>query len=159
MLVLCLSILIVVLDQATKYWISRTFAPGVGFPVIPGLLDFTYVRNTGAAWGMFGGLNAWLTLLSAVVLVLVVVFRRSILTDALIHRIALAFMIGGIVGNLMDRVRLQHVVDFIDFYWGVHHFPAFNMADSAICIGVGLYIISSFRPTERSPASGPDDAA
>jgi signal peptidase II len=81
---------------------------------------------------------------SAIVLVLLICFRRSFLTDSLIHRLSLALMLGGIAGNLFDRIRLQYVVDFLDFYWENHHFPAFNVADSSICIGVGLYLLSSF---------------
>jgi signal peptidase II len=75
-------------------------------------------------------------------LVVIVCFRRSFLNDVPGHRLALGLMVGGIVGNLIDRLRLQYVVDFLDFHWGVHHFPAFNVADSSICIGVGLYILS-----------------
>ena len=142
--VLCLSFLIAVLDQFTKWLIRRQFLPGDSVTLVGGLFNLTYVRNTGAAWGMFGGLNFWLAALSVVMLVLIVVFRRSFLSDVAIHRVALGCMIAGIAGNLMDRVRLNYVVDFLDFHWGAHHFPSFNVADSAICIGVGLYIISSF---------------
>lgn len=143
MLVLLLSVGIVLLDQGTKHLIQSTFYPGQIVPVLPGLFNLSYVRNTGAAWGMLGGLNPWLTVLSAAVLVAIVLFRRSFLTDALIHRVALACMIGGIAGNLLDRLRLNHVVDFLDFHWQTHHFPSFNVADSAICIGVGLYLLTA----------------
>ncbi len=120
------------------------FLPGEGVPVIPGFFNLVYVRNTGAAWGMLGGLTGWLVVFSILMLLVIVIFRRSFLNDTLTHRFAFGFMIGGIVGNLIDRVRLQYVVDFLDFHAGVHHFPAFNVADSAICIGVGLYMITAF---------------
>ena len=141
---LCLSFLIVVLDQLTKWLVRVEFPLGHSIPVIPGLFSLTYVRNTGAAWGIMGGLNGWLAVLSIVMLVVIVVFRRSFLSDVPVHRMALGCMVGGIVGNLLDRVRLDYVVDFLDFHAAGHHFPAFNVADSAICVGVGLYVLSSF---------------
>jgi signal peptidase II len=142
MMVLLLSVAIVILDQVTKQWVTARFTLFESLPVIPGLFDLCYVRNTGAAWGILGGLNGLLIGLSVVVLLVLVFFRRSFLTDSLVHRLALALMVGGIVGNLLDRVRLQYVVDFLDFHWRLHHFPAFNVADSAICVGVGLYMLS-----------------
>jgi signal peptidase II len=82
-------------------------------------------------------------------------FRRSFQLQRRANRVALGLIAGGIAGNLIDRVRLGCVVDFLDFYVGRHHWPAFNIADSAICIGVALYIISSWRdgaPADRSTA-------
>jgi len=151
MWVLLLSLVIVVLDQVTKVLVTCRFEVSESLPVIPGIFDLVYVRNPGAAWGMLGGFHALLIGLSLVVLVVLVVFRRSFMADCAIHRAALGLMIGGIVGNLLDRIRLQYVVDFLDFHWNVHHFPAFNVADSAICVGVGLYILSSFFPALTRP--------
>jgi len=144
MQVLLLSIAIVVLDQITKYLVTLNFHYSDSLDLIPGFFSLTYVRNIGAAWGMLGGWNGILVALSALVLALLIIFRRSFLTDSLIHRVSLGLMLGGIVGNLLDRIRLQYVVDFLDFYWRNHHFPAFNVADSSICVGVGLYMLSSF---------------
>ena len=163
MLVLVLSFVTVLLDQAAKYLVLGHFYPGEVLPIVPGFFNLTSVRNTGAAWGMLGGFNGWLALLSVVVLLLIVLFRRSFLTDSLTHRIALGCMIGGIVGNLVDRLRLQYVVDFLDFHWrDVYHFPSFNVADSAICIGVGLYVLTAFlmssHPLNAKGEPGPDEA-
>jgi signal peptidase II len=94
-----------------------------------------------------------LSLISVVMLLLMVVFRKSFLSDSLIDRICLGCIAGGIVGNLIDRIRLQYVVDFLDFYYKTHHFPAFNVADSSICIGVFLYAVSQFITTRRQVAS------
>ncbi len=160
MLILWLSCTIAILDQVTKYLVQRHFYVGDFVEVIPRLLDFHYIRNTGAAWGMFSGFSHWLVSVSLVMLVSLVVFRRSIMTDSLVHRCAAALMIGGIVGNLVDRVRLGYVVDFIDFFWldraGAHHFPAFNVADSAICIGVGLYILTQLWPGRSGAGDEPE---
>jgi signal peptidase II len=119
------------------------------------------VRNTGAAWGILGGQNASLSLLSIVMLALMFFFRRSLLSDTWEHRLALGLMAGGIVGNLMDRLRLGWVTDFLDFHWNGHHWPAFNVADAAICTGVGIYMLSSLwvkrhplhRPAEEERGS------
>ena len=141
MLALCISFSIALLDQVSKY-AARHHLPSGPVTVVPQLFDLRYVQNTGAAWGMLEGLNDWLVILSLVMLALILVFHRSILVDTLVHRIATGLMIGGIVGNLLDRVRLGYVVDFLDFHWGIHHFPAFNVADASICTGVGLYILT-----------------
>jgi signal peptidase II len=151
MVLLCLSFAVALLDQITKHLIRSNLLLGERVTVIPGLFSLSYVRNTGAAWGMLSGLNNWLIVLSALMLAAIVGFRHKFISpDRLISRIAVGLMIGGIVGNLVDRVRLGYVVDFADFYWRTHHFPAFNVADSAICIGVGLYILTQLLPRERT---------
>mgnify|MGYP003609376369 FL=1 len=144
MLALIVTILVTVSDQWTKWVVRSDYALGESRTVVEGFFSFTYVRNTGAAWGILGGQNTWLTVLSVVMLVLMVLFRRSFLSNTWEHRLALGFMLGGIIGNLMDRVRLGWVTDFFDFYIGSWHWPAFNIADAAICTGVGIYILSAF---------------
>lgn len=144
MLPLLVAIFITVSDQCSKAVVRDGFFLGESRPVIEGFFNFTYVRNTGAAWGILGGQNTSLTVLSVVMLVVMVLFRRSFLSDTWEHRLALGLMIGGIVGNLMDRIRLGWVTDFFDFYVGSWHWPAFNIADAAICTGVGIYILSAF---------------
>ena len=144
MLILILSFSIVILDQFTKHLIRSNMTIGDMITVIPEFFSITYIRNTGAAWGMMSGLNGLLIALSIVMLTVLIIFRRSFITDTLIHKIAAGLMIAGIVGNLIDRMRLSYVVDFLHFYIGKHQFPSFNVADSAICIGVALYIFSQF---------------
>lgn len=144
MLPLVIAILIALSDQWTKALVRASFVLGESRPVIDGFFNLTYVRNTGAAWGMLGGQNTSLTILSIVMLAVMIVFRRSFLGDTWEHRVALGLMIGGIVGNLLDRVRLGWVTDFFDFYVKGWHWPAFNIADAAICTGVGIYVISAF---------------
>ncbi len=97
---------------------------------------------------MLQGLNHWLVALSIVMLAVLIIFRRHFITDSRLSKIAAGLIIGGIIGNLIDRLRNGHVVDFLDFYWGAHAFPAFNIADSAICVGVALYMIFQFRHHE-----------
>lgn len=147
-LLLILAAAVLFLDQATKLWIDHALPFGAFYPpdaivVIPGLFHIVHVGNTGAAWSMFSEYTWLLTLIGFIALILIYVFRDTLeLKDT---RIQLAFglIIGGIIGNLIDRVRLKYVVDFLDFHFRGNHFPSFNVADSAITVGVTLYIIFS----------------
>jgi signal peptidase II len=145
MLVLVLGILIAWADQFVKELVRFRFLPGESLPVISGIFSLTYVRNTGAAWGLFDGSNVALAFFSLIVLVMLIVFRRHFIGTHLVQRIALGFLAGGILGNLFDRLRLGYVVDYLHFYRGGYHFPSFNIADAAICSGVILYLLTSFR--------------
>jgi len=158
MLALALGLIVVLLDQFTKVWVRETFIYG-GEPqaVLPGLFNLVYVRNPGAAWGMLGGQQGILILLSVAVLVMLIFFHRRFLNPTLDHRIALGLMVGGILGNLIDRIKFGWVTDFLDFHIGTHHWPSFNVADSAICIAVGLYLLSSLWHTRHPLKNGADD--
>lgn len=153
MLMLYISVVVTLLDQLTKYMVTCNIAFRDQIPVIPGFLNMTYVRNTGAAWGMFSGFSEMLVALSVVMLASIVIFRRHFIENILIHKIAMGLIVAGIVGNLIDRIRLGYVVDFIDVYWMScsAHFPAFNVADSSICIGVVLYLMSSMHFNKKPP--------
>ncbi len=158
MLPLLVAVVIALSDQWTKAIVRGSFVLGESRPVIDGFFSLAYVRNTGAAWGILGGQNTSLTILSIVMLIVMVVFRRSFLGNTWEHRLALGLMIGGIIGNLLDRVRLGWVTDFFDFYIGDWHWPAFNIADAAICTGVGIYIISAFWVSQHPLNDRRDDA-
>lgn len=157
MLVLILGLVVVMLDQLTKLWVRVSYIYG-GEPqaVIPGFFNLVYVRNEGAAWGMLGGQQLLLVLLSVAVLILLTVYHRKLLNPTLDHRIALGLLVGGICGNLIDRVRVGWVTDFLDFYLGSYHWPSFNVADSAICVAVGIYLLSSLWHS-RHPLKNPVD--
>ena len=157
---LLVALAIVLLDQATKEWVRGAFALHESVPVLPGFFHFTYIRNTGAAWGMFSGQNLTLSLLAFVMLVALVLFRRRILPPGRWHRVGLGLLCGGIVGNLFDRLRLDYVVDFLDFQVRGWHWPAFNVADAAICAGVGIYVLGSLfaKPPAPSGSGTPPEA-
>ena len=150
MLVLILGLIVVLLDQLTKLWVRTSFVYG-GEPqvVIPGFFNLVYVRNEGAAWGMLGGQIPILIILSIVVLILLAVYHRRVLNPTMDHRIVFGLMVGGICGNLIDRIRVGWVTDFLDFHIGSYHWPSFNVADSSICIAVGLYMLSSLWHTSH----------
>jgi signal peptidase II len=138
-----LSVAVLFFDQWSKGWITRHFDVHQSFTVIEGLFDVTYVRNAGAAFGLFASVDSSLkaiflntVALIAFGVVTIYAFRSSVRSVRL--QIGLALILGGAVGNLLDRVRFGFVVDFLDFSLGGHHWPAFNVADSAICTGVAL---------------------
>ena len=148
---------LVVLDQATKVWISTHLSFVDRIVVIPTVFDIVHTRNPGAAWGMFGNHPHWLGLLSLVMLTLLVVFRRHVVEDTLPHRVAYGLLLSGIIGNLIDRVKYGAVIDFLDF--PIIRFPTFNIADTCISIGVGIYVLFSMRKPPAKPApSHPDPA-
>lgn len=144
MLPLLTAILITVADQWSKHVVRSQFYYGESRPIIEGYFNLTYVRNTGAAWGMLGNYTHILTAVSIIMLIAMVIYRRSFLNDTWSHRFALGLLVGGISGNLMDRIRQGWVTDFFDFYLGSWHWPCFNIADAAICTGVGIYLLSAF---------------
>ncbi|MBM4152100.1 MAG: signal peptidase II, partial [Kiritimatiellaceae bacterium] len=125
MWVLIVSLLILWLDQLTKIWVREAFVyGGDSHVVIPGFFNLVYVRNEGAAWGMFGGQLPILIILSLVILIVLATRHRTLLNPTWDHRLALGLMVGGICGNLIDRVRVGWVTDFLDFHIGNHHFPS-----------------------------------
>ncbi|HEV2854105.1 MAG TPA: signal peptidase II [Thermoanaerobaculia bacterium] len=160
---LLVSLGVLVLDQWTKWLVEVHLPHHSAQPVIPGFLNLTHVRNTGVAFGLFaseGGGSGWLlTLLGLGALAAVGVYYwftpsrdRSLL-------VALALVVGGAVGNLIDRVSSGAVTDFIDVYIGLHHWPSFNVADSAISIGILLMAVDSFRPRHPGHQEAPAAAA
>mgnify|MGYP006307646617 CR=1 FL=1 len=159
MVVLVVTFLVVLLDQLTKELIRLNMTLGDHIEVVRGFFNIRYVQNQGAAFGMLQGFNGVLVLVSFLVLTVIVFSRRSFMEETPAHRIAMGLMISGICGNLADRIRLGFVVDFLDFHWGVHHFWAFNVADSAICIGVGLYAISQFKAERKRTRAAKASAA
>ena len=139
---------VVVLDQATKALVMDRFAMFELLPVIPGLFDLTYLTNTGAAFGMLAGAKSvWRQVFFvgvAVAAIGVMVFSyRQFRNQGRIFVHAIGLIAGGAVGNLIDRLRFGAVVDFLYFHIGTHYWPAFNVADSAITIGVGLFILGT----------------
>jgi len=149
---LLVALVVLVLDQWSKWLVEIHLPQLTSVAVIPGLLNFTHVRNTGVAFGLFAGahdgaLHALaLSLVGALALAVVLVYYwRTPKHDRLLL-VALALVLGGAVGNLMDRIAGGAVTDFIDFYVGTHHWHTFNVADSAISIGLVLMAWDALRP-------------
>ena len=151
------------IDQTTKAWATRVLRFGGDMPVISGFLNFAYAQNTGVAFSMLdeqGDAGRWG--LSAVALVAGILvlyfFWRTPRTDDRVMG-ALALLLAGIVGNVTDRMRLGFVVDFIDVQFGNWHYPTFNVADMAICVGAGLLILDMFLTKKPEAGSQKPEAA
>jgi signal peptidase II len=142
-LVAALGGIVLILDQATKWLALRLLPPGVPMSVIDGVFSLTLVMNPGLAFGMLGAVpRGWrwvVALLSIGALgVLAAVATRLLPEGGRLAAVAVGMIFGGAAGNLIDRARFGAVVDFLDFYWRQWHWPAFNVADSAISVGVAL---------------------
>jgi len=149
-LFLAITSLVVLLDQATKAWIISTMRIYDSFAVIEGFFSITHVRNPGAAFGFLAGAPPLLRYLffiavtvAAILLILHYLRVSRIEEPSLVS--ALALILAGAVGNLIDRIRFGEVVDFLDVYIGSHHWPAFNVADSAITVGAGVLMAALLR--------------
>jgi len=159
---LALAIVIVVLDALTKWLVVSRIDLHEAVPLVPDLFQLVHVRNTGAAFGI--GANAESALVPivlnlgaiAVFFIVVVYAFRTAVTDRLLQ-IGLHLILGGAIGNLVDRFRFRYVVDFLDFYVNLggreHHWPAFNVADSAICVGIALLFFDMRRKPDEAPAA------
>ena len=152
-----LALAVAALDQTSKAAAAARLSDGSSVPVLPGLLDLRLAFNDGAAWSMLAGRRLLLCAVSAAMLALLAANLRQLVATRL-TRAAAGLLAGGILGNLADRLRTGLVVDFIDVHRGAWTFPTFNLADSAICVGVGLLLLSSLpcfrtRPSSSSPRS------
>lgn len=146
---------IAILDQWFKYIVTFELFEGQSIEVIPGLFNLVLAYNKGVAFGVFSHINSdfyrfiILSLTTLLALGAVYFFLISDLAKNTIGRIALSLIVGGAIGNLVDRIRLGYVVDYLDFFWGTYHWPAFNLADSSICVAVALLVLS---PQKKQPA-------
>jgi signal peptidase II len=148
-----LAVGVFLLDQLTKLWIAEhvpynpfhVHGDGQDIVVIPGFFYLIHVGNTGAAWSMFTGRSFLLAALAAGTLVAIFFWRRALGLHDRLTQVCFGLLCGGIVGNLVDRLHYQHVVDFLDLHFGTYIYPTFNVADSGICVGVILYLLHSLR--------------
>lgn len=161
---LALSLVIIVADAWTKWLVSTRIDLHESIPLIPDFLQLVHVRNTGAAFGI--GANAdspivpLLLNLGAIGVFFVVVayaFRAAV-TDRMLQT-GLHLILGGAIGNLIDRFRLHYVVDFVDVFVKSHHWPAFNVADSAICVGIALLFLDMRKKPDSDEITAVERAA
>ncbi len=147
-----ISITGIIIDQLTKIYIDRSMQLFDSIPVLENFFHITYVRNKGAAFSFLSDaswrLPFFITVSIIAALVILVAFRK-LRNDQRLAQISLAMIFSGAVGNLIDRVRLGEVIDFLDAHWYRHHWPAFNVADSLICIGVFLLAVDMILEEKR----------
>jgi signal peptidase II len=141
-------------DLATKHiaTVELLGRPGQRVPVIPNLLDFYWQANTGGAFSLLREHPMIITAFSAVAIVAIVIWAHRLPRAVISAHVAFGLLIGGAIGNLIDRVRLGYVVDFIHVYWGRWAFPTFNVADSAITVGITVFLILSLFTKKLDPA-------
>jgi signal peptidase II len=150
---------VVLIDQFTKALVRANLQLGESHTVIPGLLDFAHVQNTGAAFGMLNDVDfpfksVIIVAIAAIALLAIAAYGAQLGFHDRIARLGLAMILGGAFGNLLDRAIAGHVVDFVDVYWGAVHFWAFNVADAAITFGA-IFVILDTLGAGRRHASNP----
>jgi len=148
------------LDQLTKVLVQLKLPLGSQVPLIPGFLNLVHVRNKGAAFGLMSSWSpdfVWLFFVAVIGLVLVVLgyLLWRLPDDHWSAALGYSLILTGALGNLIDRVRLGEVVDFIDVYWGRYHWPAFNVADSLVCVGTAILVWVIIRDEKTADASNP----
>ncbi|MBE3097671.1 MAG: signal peptidase II, partial [Planctomycetes bacterium] len=153
---LWLPLAIIVVDQVTKAMVRLWLPLHASRTVVAGFLDFTHVQNTGAAFGLLNTVDfpfksTVIALVASAALAGIAVYAARLSPHQRVARIGLALVIAGAAGNLIDRLTIGPVIDFVDFYWGSFHFWAFNVADSAITAGVGLMMLDMLGLGSHAP--------
>ncbi|HKQ96575.1 MAG TPA: signal peptidase II [Candidatus Polarisedimenticolia bacterium] len=154
-----LSATILLFDQISKAQVRRLLPLHESVTVLPGFVQLTHVTNRGALFGMLHDLpdpwrSALFTLVPLLAIVLILGFQARTPAGARIAHAGLALILGGAAGNLADRLRFGQVTDFVDVFVGAHHWPAFNLADSSICVGVALLVLDLMRHGGRPSEAG-----
>ena len=153
-LVLAIVAVTIIVDQLTKFLVVKYMTLGQSISVIDNFLYITSHRNEGAAWGILQGKMIFFYVVTLVVIGLVILWIRKLdIKKEKMLVIALSLILGGALGNFIDRVMYQHVVDFINTYIFGYDFPIFNIADSALCIGVFLMAVDAILDIKRHPQS------
>jgi signal peptidase II len=158
---LAIALTIVVLDQVTKYLVRTHMALWDQREIIPGFMNLVHVQNTGAAFGLLNNVDfpykpVVMIAIAALALVAIAAYATQLGFHERAARFGLAFILGGAVGNLIDRAFVGHVVDFVDVYWGTVHFWAFNVADAAITVGAILVILDMLGVGRQRDHHAPD---
>jgi len=143
---------VLLLDQATKLFIDRTMNLHSTIPIVENFFNITYIRNKGAAFGFLADTSFRLPFfvgISIIAIVVILEIIRKLRPEQTFSVFPLAMILAGALGNLIDRVRLGEVIDFLDFHWYRHHWPSFNVADSAICVGVFILAVDMLLDERR----------
>jgi signal peptidase II len=149
------AVVVIIVDQLTKYWIDSSMMLHDSITVLNGFFSITYVRNPGAAFGFLAGASpafryVFFIAINIIAITLILSYIKKATMEESRLILALSFIMAGAVGNLIDRVRFGEVVDFLDFYIGSAHWPAFNVADSSITVGAFFLILELWRRGKES---------
>lgn len=159
------ALFVLVTDQLSKHWILNNLPLGTYWKdsvpppitVIPDFFYIVHIQNKGAAWGMFAGQGLILGLLGIVALIAIAYFRKTLELHKTSMQFAFGMLTGGIIGNMIDRFRFNQVVDFLDFQFPFYRYPAFNVADCGITIGVFIYFVYSFRASRKEKLASAEE--
>ncbi|MCX8640624.1 signal peptidase II [Gilliamella sp. B3172] len=147
---LLLAIVVFIIDIASKFYILDRFELFETVNLLP-FFSITYVRNIGAAFSIFEGQRVMLAAIALVISAVIVYMLYRNNRSQKLENLSLSMILGGALGNLFDRLYHGFVVDFLDVNFGNWHYPTFNIADCAICVGIGLFIISSYKKPKKKP--------
>jgi signal peptidase II len=151
-----ISVVVIFLDQATKLFIDRTMDLHSSITVLENFFNITYIRNKGAAFGFLAESSfrlPFFILISIIAGVVIIGIFRKLRPEQKLTAVSLSLIFAGALGNLIDRIRLGEVIDFLDAHWYEHHWPSFNVADSAICVGVFLLALDMLREERQRKKS------
>jgi signal peptidase II len=151
-----ISVIVLFLDQATKIFIDRTMDLHSTITVVENFFNITYIRNKGAAFGFLAESRfrlPFFILISIIAVVVIISIFRKLRPEQKLTAVSLSLIFAGALGNLIDRIRLGEVIDFIYVHWYEHYWPAFNVADSAICVGVFLLALDMLRDEQRKKSA------
>ena len=151
-----ISVIVLLLDQATKIFIDRTMDLHSTITVVENFFNITYIRNKGAAFGFLAESSfrlPFFILISIIAVVVIIGIFRKLRPDQKLTAVSLSLIFAGALGNLIDRIRLGEVIDFLDAHWYEHHWPSFNVADSAICVGVALLALDMLLDEQRKKSA------
>jgi signal peptidase II len=154
-ILIIISAAVLLLDQATKLFIDRSMGLHSSITIVENFFNITYIRNKGAAFGFLADSSfrlPFFILVSIIAVVVIIGVFRKLRPAQTFTAVSLSLIFSGALGNLIDRIRLGEVIDFLDAHWYAHHWPAFNVADSAICVGVFLLAIDMFLEERRGKA-------
>jgi len=148
-----IALVIVAADQVSKWAMIGILSaqPGERIEIIEGFFALHLIHNPGAAFGILPRFNHLFVIFSILTVAVLLIFFKTLFAAGRLSRVAAGLILGGAIGNLIDRLRFKQVVDFLDFQFGSYHWPAFNIADSAICVGVALLLIAVLFGKTRQP--------
>ncbi len=149
-----LALLVIIIDQWSKWLIAKSMMVGQSMTLIPGFLYFTSSRNTGAAWSILEGQRIFFFIITTIVVIIIIYYMQKLAGSSKLLGVALGMVLGGSIGNFIDRAIRGEVIDFIHVYIGSYSYPIFNAADSSLVIGVILILIYIFLEGKKEKQHG-----
>ena len=148
MILFITALLVIIIDQISKHLILSNIDYSQPIKIIENFFYINHVHNPGAAFGIFPNSRIFFIIFAVITVIVLVIYCFKQTPAKNFHKIIFGLIIGGAIGNLIDRIRFGYVIDFLDFYFGKFHYPTFNIADTSICIGIGLVMLHLLKTQE-----------